>query len=95
MRSTEFIKKVSKESGVGRKVVAKVVPAVWRVLKREILNGESVNVTGFARFELSKRKPYTARDPRNGNEVEVAGRYVLKYKLSQRMRDQLKELRDK
>jgi nucleoid DNA-binding protein len=55
-----------------------VVDSIFEVANRE----DYARVPGFGTFRLKYRKGRTARNPRTGEDVQVAGRHVLTFKAA-------------
>ena len=72
MNKTELINAVAKEAELSRKDADKAVNAVFDVIENSLKAGEKVAVVGFGAFEVKERAARTARNPRTGEEIEIA-----------------------
>lgn len=58
------------------------VKAVFDAIVELTKAGERVSIQEFGSFEQIERKAKTGRNPKTGEEVEIAAKNVLKYKQS-------------
>lgn len=62
------------------------------ILDRLLAGEEVVKVPSLGSFKLSTREAHTARNPRNGEQVEVAAKTVVKFVVSDKLKDLVKEV---
>ena len=60
----------------GERMIDAFMDAVTEALKK----GDSVALTGFGTFSVTRRKARTARNPRTGEPVQVAAKNAPKFK---------------
>lgn len=51
--------------------------------------GERIEIRGFGSFSLHYRAPRTGRNPKTGDAVELAGKYVPHFKPGKELRDRV------
>ncbi|WP_250462679.1 integration host factor subunit beta [Microbulbifer litoralis] len=51
--------------------------------------GERIEIRGFGSFSLHYRAPRTGRNPKTGDSVELAGKYVPHFKPGKELRDRV------
>ncbi|WP_263079631.1 integration host factor subunit beta [Endozoicomonas sp. Mp262] len=56
--------------------------------------GERVEIRGFGSFSLHYRAPRTGRNPKTGETVQLAGKYVPHFKPGKDMRDRVNNSRN-
>lgn len=66
-------------------IVQKILDAIINVLATE----GRVELRNFGVFEVRKRKPRPARNPRTGEMVMVDERFTVKFKLGQAVRERV------
>lgn len=65
----------------GTKVGAEgVVNQIFSSIATRLANGEQVLIAGFGNFKRVVRKARIARNPKNGQTVEVPKRFVVKFR---------------
>lgn len=54
-----------------------------------LINGQRIEIRGFGSFSLNYRPPRTGRNPKTGERVEVAAKYVPHFKPGKELRDRV------
>ena len=54
-------------------------------------NGERIEIRGFGSFSLHFRPPRTGRNPKTGDSVQLAAKYVPHFKPGKEMRERVNE----
>ena len=67
----------------GERMIEAFMDAVTKTLKK----GDSVVLTGFGTFSVSRRKARNARNPRTGEIVKVAAKNAPKFKAGKGLKD--------
>lgn len=62
MTKLEIIKSVSKQTGVDRETVSRIIDTYVDTIKDSLISGESVNFRNFGTFYLKHRAAKTARN---------------------------------
>ncbi|OKJ55960.1 HU family DNA-binding protein [Streptomyces sp. CB02115] len=86
MNKAQLIAAVEDELG-GRAQATAAVESVLDAVVRTVARGEAVSVTGFGTLVPKARPARTARDPRTGDEVEVAATRVVRFRPGARFQD--------
>ncbi|MBQ9198209.1 MAG: HU family DNA-binding protein [Clostridia bacterium] len=89
MNKTELINAVAKEAELSRKDADKAVNAVFDVIENSLKAGEKVAVVGFGAFEVKERAARTARNPRTGEEIEIAASKAVSFKAGKALKDEV------
>lgn len=66
--------------GATLKATELYVDAVIEAIQNALVEGEKVAIAGFGSFEVVERAARTARNPRTGEEIEVAASKAVKFK---------------
>lgn len=77
-----LVDEVVETIGGNKKEIAKVLEALVSVILIKASEGYDVRVNGFGIFKLHTTPAHTGRDPRNGNEIQVAARTKVVFKQS-------------
>ncbi len=56
-----------------------------------LANGERIEIRGFGSFSLHFRPPRVGRNPKTGDSVELAAKYVPHFKPGKEMRERVNE----
>ncbi|WP_237065442.1 integration host factor subunit beta [Microbulbifer guangxiensis] len=54
-----------------------------------LAQGERIEIRGFGSFSLHYRAPRTGRNPKTGDAVQLAGKYVPHFKPGKELRDRV------
>ncbi len=60
-----------------------------------LANGERIEIRGFGSFSLHYRPPRVGRNPKTGDSVELAAKYVPHFKPGKEMRERVNNSMEK
>ena len=78
MTKTELIKEVAKvleSQKEAQAVIESLIANITAALKK----GDSVTLTGFGTFKVSKRKARTGRNPRTGEKIKIKAKNIAQF----------------
>lgn len=90
MNKKDFIKEVSKESGVSKDDCKKVIDSMGEVIRNTLFMGIDIKISNFMNFVLTTSPPRKIKDPRNGNVLDIPKRYKVKVVLPKYFVDKMK-----
>jgi nucleoid DNA-binding protein len=70
------------------------VPPAFEAVAAVLLKKGRADIDGFGTFELRKRKPRVARNPRTGARIELPAKVVVKFKPARALKRQAEQLPD-
>lgn len=76
-------------NGMTKKEASEAVEAVLETIKATLEDGKDLKVSGFGKFEVRHKGERVGRNPRTGVEIMIPERKVLRFKVSQVLKDQL------
>ena len=76
---------------VTKKEASDYVNDLFELMKEALEEGEEIKVSGFGKFEVRKKGERIGRNPRTGDEIVIPERKVLRFKVSQVLKDELNE----
>lgn len=91
MTKIEIVTNVYEKLGFSKRECADIVDKFFEVIKETLAAGENVKISGFGNFIVKKKKARRGRNPQTGDEIEIAKRDVLNYRLSQVLKDAINE----
>lgn len=80
MNKGELIDSIASSTGESKRTVGDVLDATLKAIEGAVQRGERVSLPGFGTFERRNRSARTARNPRTGEEIQVAARRVPAFK---------------
>lgn len=89
MNKTELINAVAKNAELSRKDADKAVNAAFNAITAALKAGDKVAVVGFGAFEIKERAARTARNPRTGEEIEIAASKAVSFKAGKALKDEV------
>ena len=72
MNKTQLISATAKASGIKKSDVEAVIENFLNIIQDEVAKGEKVQIMGFGSFERRDRGERTMKNPRTGEDMQVA-----------------------
>src|SRR5919202_1470858 len=69
---TELTQKVAEVAGLNKAQAARAVDAVLDTISGELQSGGEVRLTGFGNFRVTSTAARTGRNPRTGEQIQIA-----------------------
>lgn len=96
MTKSELIETLSqKQSQLVYKDVELAVKTILDQMAQTLASGERIEIRGFGSFSLHYRPPRTGRNPKTGDSVTLASKYVPHFKPGKELRDRVDNSRAK
>ena len=80
MNKSELIKAAAAKAEVSAALAAKVIDAALEAAVEAVKKGEGVQLVGYANIAVAERAARQAKNPRNGQIVNVPAKKVVKIK---------------
>ncbi|MGD8484980.1 MAG: integration host factor subunit beta [Thioalkalispiraceae bacterium] len=92
MTKSELIEILAqKQTQLAYKDVELAVKTMLEHMGTTLSSGERIEIRGFGSFSLHYRPPRTGRNPKTGESVELAAKYVPHFKPGKEMRERVNE----
>ena len=92
MTKSELIERIAaRQLQLSAKDVELAVKAIIEQMSQTLAGGDRIEIRGFGSFSLHYREPRLGRNPKTGETVELAGKYVPHFKPGKEMRDRVNE----
>lgn len=92
MTKSELIEAIARrQSHLPAKDVELAVKHLLEVMSNSLANGERIEIRGFGSFSLHFRPPRIGRNPKTGEAVALAGKYVPHFKPGKDLRERVNE----
>ena len=92
MIKSELIEKLAEENPhLYQKDLERVVNTVLEEITQALERGDRVELRGFGAFSVRNRPPRQGRNPRTGESVHVAKKFVPFFKSGKDLRDRLND----
>jgi len=92
MTKSELIERIAeRQDQLSAKDIELAVKLVIEYMSQCLSTGNRIEIRGFGSFSLHFRAPRTGRNPKTGESVTLAGKYVPHFKPGKEMRDRVNE----
>lgn len=92
MRKSELIENlIDRFESVPVRSVEQSVKAIIDHMADALAAGDRIEIRGFGSFCLHYRAPRTGRNPKTGDSVDLAAKYVPHFKPGKELRDQVND----
>lgn len=90
MTKSELIERLAdKLSHLSAKDVEQSIKEILEMMAQTLSKGERIEIRGFGSFSLHFRAPRVGRNPKTGESVELAGKYVPHFKPGKELRERV------
>ena len=87
MNKAEFVAKVAEKAEMTKKDAERAVNAFAEAVQEALSQGDRVSLVGFGTFEVRKRAARKGRNPRSGEEIEIAASTVPVFRAGKLLKD--------
>lgn len=92
MTKSELIERIAaQQTQLSAKDVELAVKTMIEHMSHSLAQGERIEIRGFGSFSLHYRAPRVGRNPKTGEPVGLAGKYVPHFKPGKELRDRVNE----
>ncbi|MBI4234879.1 HU family DNA-binding protein [Candidatus Peregrinibacteria bacterium] len=88
MTKGDLVAGSAQSAGVTKKAASEVLDAILGMITKSLKKGESVTITGFGTFRVSKRAARTGVNPRNPSEkIKIPAMTLPAFKAGKSLKD--------
>lgn len=92
MTKSELIELIAREQGqLAYRDVELAVKCIIEQMSHALASGDRIEIRGFGSFSLHFRPPRTGRNPKTGDAVSLAGKFVPHFKPGKELRERVNE----
>jgi nucleoid DNA-binding protein len=88
----EIVRTISEEIGLTQMQTKEIVQKTFDAIVEALVSERRIELRNFGVFEVKRRAPRKARNPRTGDKVFVPEKYVVTFKPGKEMEQRVKEL---
>jgi nucleoid DNA-binding protein len=92
MTKNEMAKSIADEMDLTQIQAKEIIQRVFDGIVATLLNEGRIELRNFGVFEVKKRRPRRARNPRTGEKVDVPGKLVVTFKPGLEMEERVGRL---
>ncbi len=89
MTKSELIEKIAKEAQLPRKRASEIVNTIFDTMTESLVEGNRIEMRGFGTFSVKHYRGYNGRNPRTGEEVPVAAKRAIHFKVGKELRERV------
>jgi DNA-binding protein HU-beta len=90
MNKAELCAAIANKTGLAKKDAEKFTGAFVDVIIETLQRGEKIQIVGFGSFEVKDRPARKARNPRTGEEIEIAATKAPVFRVGKVLKDSVK-----
>ena len=87
MNKSELVDSIAQSAGLTKEQAAKAVNAFTQSVQGALQRGDDVVLVGFGTFSVKERKARTGRNPKTGEEIQIAASKVPSFKAGKGLKD--------
>lgn len=92
MTKKEIVRTISEEIGLTQLKTKEIVQKTFDAIVDALVEDGRIELRNFGVFEVKRRAPRKARNPRTGDKVSVPEKYVVTFKPGKEMEERVREL---
>lgn len=91
MTKQDLVTSAAEKTGVTKKAAQEVLDAMLEAITKSLKKGESVTITGFGTFRVSKRSARKGVNPRNPKEtIKIPAMKLPAFKAGKTLKDAIR-----
>ena len=91
MNKSELIKALADDTNIPFDDASLVVNTFFDAMKQSLLAGERIEIRGFGSIKIKEYEGYAGRNPKTGDAVTLAGKYVPHFKPGKELRERVND----
>lgn len=92
MTKKEIVRTLSEQIGLTQLQTKEIVQKTFDAIVETLVEQRRIELRNFGVFEVKRRAPRKARNPRTGARVEVPAKFVVTFKPGKEMEQRVREL---
>ncbi len=89
LTKAKIVETIHNEVGLPRKQSVEIIETLLEVMKKSMVDGEDIMVSGFGKFCVKVKDQRKGRNPATGNDMMLGKRRVVTFKCSNTLRDKV------
>lgn len=89
MTKSQLIEAVAERGGLTRKRAELLVNTIFSSMEEALVRGDRIEIRGFGSFKTKHYDPYTGRNPKTGDPIEVSAKVLPVFKVGRELRDRV------
>ncbi|HIP76404.1 MAG TPA: HU family DNA-binding protein [Psychromonas hadalis] len=89
MNKGQLVDSIAESADISKAAAARAVDAFVATVTQSLVAGENVALIGFGSFTVKERAARVGRNPRTGDEIQIAAAKVPGFKAGKSLKDAL------
>jgi DNA-binding protein HU-beta len=89
MNKQDLIARIVKDTGVSKRVAAKMVATTLATIAKSLKKGDAVTLVGFGTFKTAVRKARKGRNPLTGGAIKIPRRKAVRFTAGKALKTEL------
>lgn len=94
MTKKEIVKAIADDIGLTQLKTKEIVQKTFNAIVETLVTDGRIELRNFGVFEVKKRAARKARNPRTGERVDVAEKYVVTFKPGKEMEERVRQMEE-
>ena len=91
LTKAEIAEQVHNQLGRSKKQSARMVEALFEIIKESLEKGKDVMISGFGKFSIRERGERIGRNPLTGDPIMLPPKKVVSFKCSGKLRKKIND----
>ena len=87
MNKKDLVKQVAEQANLSMTDAGNSVNAMIEAMTSTLANGDEVNLAGFMKLSRRRREARVGRNPKTGEQIEIAAAWVVKVVIGKMLKD--------
>ena len=89
MKKSNLAKQLSVKTNMTKKRANEVVQTIFDSLTRSLKENDRIEIRGFGSFTIKDYRPYTGRNPKTGQNIQVPAKKLPFFKVGKDLKERL------
>lgn len=86
VNKADIVHSIMEKTGFSKKRSTEITEVLIDIIKRTLISGEDVLISGFGKFSVNQKSERIGRNPATGEPMTLSPRKVVTFKCSGRLR---------
>jgi DNA-binding protein HU-beta len=86
MKKSEFVAKLASDNSISKRQASDELKRVLDTLETVLADGESVNLTGYVKFNVKEVEERMARNPQTGDQIVVPAHKQVRASIGNKLK---------
>ena len=89
MNKSDLARQLSMKANITKKQANEIIKILFESLAKALMDNDRIEIRGFGSFVIREYTPYTGRNPRTGDNIEVSTKRLPFFKVGKDLREKV------